>query len=236
MIVPRPPRPGAAGISARDRSVAVHRCARLLSPRFRKRAGIERIEPGVFDQGHADAACCLAIGGHRDGDAVRAPSGFAIARERVRTDRIPRLDDRASQLFCYPSALDLATVDVLDPACPGAGSSSTVSMTTVSAGTSVNSGATSGIRCRGMDRITTSTSATASAAVTARPPNERTSTSMVFGPRELATFTSCPAALNRWVSVVADKSNADNADLHYESPLIFENFTRLPGSTSAPSV
>ena len=69
-------------------------------------------------------------------------------------------------------------------------------MTTVSDGTVAISGATSGRRLSGMERITTSTSATASAAVTARPPKASTSGSIVSGPRELATLTSCPAALS----------------------------------------
>jgi hypothetical protein len=42
----------------------------------------------------------------------------------------------------------------------------------------------------------------ASAAVTARPPEDSTSASIVSGPRELVAFTSCPAALNRLVSVL----------------------------------
>lgn len=44
----------------------------------------------------------------------------------------------------------------------------------------------------GMERMTTSTSRTASAAVTARAPLLSTSGSIVSGPRELATFTSWP--------------------------------------------
>src|SRR3954452_7514687 len=69
-------------------------------------------------------------------------------------------------------------------------------MTTVSDGTLASSGATSGMRLSGTERITTSTSATACAAVTARPPKASTSASIVSGPRELATFTSWPAALS----------------------------------------
>src|SRR6218665_292379 len=74
-------------------------------------------------------------------------------------------------------------------------------MTTVSAGTWAISGAIWGRRVRGMERITASTSATASAAETARPPKASTSAPIVSGPRELATFTSCPAALNLWTKV-----------------------------------
>src|SRR3954470_9395606 len=69
-------------------------------------------------------------------------------------------------------------------------------MTTISDGTLASSGATSGMRLSGTERITTSTSATACSAVTARPPRASTSGSIVSGPRELATFTSWPAALS----------------------------------------
>src|SRR5947209_3898259 len=67
-------------------------------------------------------------------------------------------------------------------------------MTTVSAGNLATSCATAGRRFRGIERMTTSTSSTASAAETARAPEASTSASIVSGPRELATFTSCPAA------------------------------------------
>jgi hypothetical protein len=75
-------------------------------------------------------------------------------------------------------------------------------MTTVWPGTEANSGATAGIRPNGMDRTMTSLPWTASAAVTACAPNSRASASVVSGPRELATATSCPPALSLRSSVV----------------------------------
>src|SRR5215213_1906664 len=76
-------------------------------------------------------------------------------------------------------------------------------MTTASAGTfRLISGATSGRRFSGIERITTSTSSTAWAVVTARAPDASTSAPIASGPRELATFTSCPAALSLSANVL----------------------------------
>ncbi|WP_322502008.1 hypothetical protein TR631_36920 [Streptomyces rochei] len=62
---------------------AVARRTRLLPPRVRERSGVEGVEPGVLDQRHGHLAVPIAVGGDGDGDAVRAPRGPALGRERV---------------------------------------------------------------------------------------------------------------------------------------------------------
>ena len=63
-------------------------------------------------------------------------------------------------------------------------------------------GAIPTMRLRGIERMTTSTSVSATSVVTARAPADRSSGSIVSGPRELATFTSWPASLNLVTSVL----------------------------------
>ncbi|MNC49119.1 hypothetical protein D3C75_982740 [compost metagenome] len=52
----------------------------------------------------------------------------------------------------------------------------------------------SGIRISGIESINTSTSLTVCSALTGKAPVSSVSASIVSGPRELATFTLCPAA------------------------------------------
>ena len=90
--------------------------ARLLPPRVRERPRVEGVEPGVLDERHSHLAIRLAIGRDGDRDAVRAPRGLSLPRERVGTDRVPCLDDRPAQLFGHPQALHLTGFDGVDPA------------------------------------------------------------------------------------------------------------------------